>query len=181
VRAALLHNAYRHGVWRDGRPRPTARRRREVRAATGPEIEQLVFAYHGFPWSEASVQELLARGGTLDGTERDLVVLRLANEVEDRLDLGLLHSQQVRRDVTAMIALAEGLGLPVLATGLRQVQAEEAAGRVEPGLVRPDHGVVRMAPRSHRRRVGAWSYEEYLHGRRQLGAALRRAGLRRPR
>jgi hypothetical protein len=66
--------------------------------------------------------------------ERDLVLLRLANEVDDRTDLGLLHGRQPRLDDRPLIELAQAVDQPGLASTLRGLAEEEAGAEVEPGV-----------------------------------------------
>lgn len=178
VRAALLHNAYGTGVWKDGRFRATPRRRRELRSVIGAEAEELVCAYEQFPWSDEAVRRLLDHPDDLVGRERDLTLLRLANEVDDRTDLGLLHSRQVRRELPPMIELAERIGATALSDELRQVADEEATADVEPGLRNAAHGAVVLAPLSHRRRWPLVVTAGYQGSRKLGGRVLRRLGLR---
>jgi len=173
VRAALAHNAYQLGRWRNGRPGATARRRREVRAALGDEAEALVLAYGRFAWWEDDIDRLWSRSGALSERERDLVLLRLANEVADRSDLGLLLSHQHRRPLEPMIDLAGAIDQPVLARWLGHLGEQEASATVEPGLRRLGNGVEVLAPRSHRRRVAPALYDRYRALRRTAGRARR--------
>jgi hypothetical protein len=147
VRAALLHNAYRQaGV--------NAKLRDEVRQVIGAEAEGLVFAHQTFPWDAAAVRGLLGRVDEVRGQERDLVVIRIANEVDDLADLGRLHSGQVRLDLGPVVELAEGLGESHLAAALTSaVAAEDQAVEVEPGLVSPGDRPVLVPSRSHRPRL----------------------------
>jgi hypothetical protein len=155
VRAALLHNAYGAIVRPDGASRIRRRQRREVRDVIGVEAEALVYAYRWMPWDDATVADLLRRAGDLDARARDVLLIRLANEVDDRIDLGLLHDQQERLDTGPIIELAERLDEPLLADALRRVVAEEeAAGSVEPGLRNTERIAIFRAPRSHRPRLG---------------------------
>jgi hypothetical protein len=173
VRAALLHNVYAHGLWRDGRPRATPRRRREVRVAIGSEAEALVFAYQTFLWWEDDIDRLLDRADGLTDRERDLTLLRLVNEVEDRHDLGLLLSRGHRRPLAPVIELARRVDQPVLADWLSWVRDEEDAAVVEAGLRHDAHGVEVIPPRSHRRRVPAAVYSGYRRIRGVAGRARR--------
>jgi hypothetical protein len=174
VRAALVHNAYAHGLWRDGRPRATPQRRRELRAAIGPEAESLVLDYERFGWSESDIDDLRERAARLSDRERDLTVLRLANEVEDRMDLGLLLSRRHRRPLDPMIDLAGRLDRPALATWLAAIRDEEATAVVEPGLHHDAHGVEVIPPRSHRRRPRAAVHAWYRGARSTAGRIRRR-------
>ena len=161
VRAALLHNAYGSVL---GAQVPD-RRRREVRAAIGVDAEALVDGYAGFPWDDDAVVALATRAGELTALERDLVVLRLANEIDDRLDLGGPHSCQPLLDLGPMVDLARGMDQPVLAEALARIVDEEAAAVVEPGvrseervpyvLTPPSDGRRRRAAAARARRLAA--------------------------
>jgi len=84
--AALLHAVYDAGDFGDGRRGPTPRKQTEVRASVGAAAETLVAEYFAWPWRER-LAEVLARGaGVLDDRERPIAFLRLANEVEERVD-----------------------------------------------------------------------------------------------
>jgi hypothetical protein len=178
VRAALLHNVYTHGVWTSGRPGPTPRRRREVRSVLGTEAEELVCAYESFAFWDDDIAALVDQADPIEGRTRDLVLLRLANEVEDRQHLGFLHSHQHRRPLAPMIALANRLVLAPLADGLQVIGREEAEAVVEPGLVADPHGGYLLAPRSHRRRLVALAYGTHRQVRRMAGRGLRAVHLR---
>jgi len=179
VRAALLHNAYGSVLRLGGRSRVTRRRRREVREAIGPEAEALVFAYHWMPWDDAALADLLGRVEDLDERTRDVLAIRVANEVDDRADLGLLHSHQEPQAAGPIVELAERLGEPALAEALRRVVAdEEGAGAVEPALRQPERVAVFHAPRSHRRRLALVLRDDLRWARRQgrrVAGRLRRA------
>lgn len=174
VRAALIHNAYAHGLWRSGRPRPTPVRRREVQAAIGVDAEALVLDYEQFGWREDDIVRLLARADELSERERDLTVLRLANEIEDRTDLGLLLSWRHRRPLEPMIELAGSIGQPFLADWLSWLHDEEAGAVIEPGLFHDAHGSEIIPPRSYRRRVVPLLDDWYRACRREAGRARRR-------
>ena len=91
VRAGLLHAAYVQGDFGDGPPGVTPRRRKTVRDAIGEDAEELVARYTTLPWRSgdlSSERDLPARLGPLD---RDVFRIRLANEVEELVDFGILH------------------------------------------------------------------------------------------
>jgi len=84
--AALLHAAYEQGDFGDGRSVRTPQKSDEVRAAIGADAETLVAQYFDWPWRER-VAELLEGGPDgLADWERVITFLRLANEIEERID-----------------------------------------------------------------------------------------------
>jgi hypothetical protein len=172
VRAAVLHNVYRLGQWGDGFPRVTARRRAEVRAAVGDEAEGVIARYDQFGWSDEVVARTIAVPPAPDDPRRDLILLRLADEIEDRLDGGQRYSQQSTRATAPLIELARVLDEVVLADLL--VAVDQDADTIEPGLIRADHGTPFVTPRSLHRRPGAVLGGFHQQARRKLGPLLRR-------
>ena len=178
VRAALVHNAYGGVLAADLSERATRKRRVALREVIGVEAEQLVWEYCCFAWDDEAVAGLRERADRLSGVERDLTVLRLANEVDDFTDLGLLHSHQERLEDGPMVALAEAIDEPVLAAALRRLAIEEAAAQVEPGVRGAERISYRLVPPSAPRgRLAAKRLE--LEGRRlarRVRWRLRRGG-----
>jgi (p)ppGpp synthase/HD superfamily hydrolase len=117
VLAGLLHAAYDDG--------DSARAR--VRAAVGAETEALVTAYAAVPWSAAWLRERLADERPIPSEERDVLLMRVANQLEDLVDDGARHGSPRRpRPLRNGAMLAERLGVPELARHLR-----DAADTVE--------------------------------------------------
>jgi hypothetical protein len=154
VTAALLHSAYTHGDFGDGRRRTGERRRAEVRCAIGEEAERLVHQY------------ALGAGGP------ELGLIRLSNDLEDCLDGGLVHGRRFSRDEAERFlaereATAARGGWPELEASFRELRIGwegdvgmpsdaprpdflERAGAVRLG----DHrSSFRLAPRSTRPRL----------------------------
>jgi hypothetical protein len=171
VAAALVHAAYTHGNFGAGRGL-TDRKRARLRGAVGDEVEALVAAYTTFAWY-GHIQDTLVRLPTLGPWTRDVAVMRLANDLDDHLHLGLLYESgkswggDREPEQAACVALAHQLGLADLADALAAVFAETARGTIEPAC-RPRHrflpgaGVMYHAgrdssfvlpPLSHRRRL----------------------------
>jgi hypothetical protein len=130
VRAALLHNVagsvFGHQRLAD---------RRELEAAIGAEATDLVLAYPSMPWDADAVAAHIGRADRLAGRERDLVVLRLANEVDDRLDGGRPGTPV---DGEVLVELATRLGEPVLADLLARAPAAPRASTADgPRFVPP--------------------------------------------
>jgi len=131
IGAALLHAAYTHNVFDDLGRSATRRRRRSLRRLVGPEIEILVYRYTVERWDFDRVRALTSEAP--DPTERDLLVLRVANEIDEHLD-GAMRFDPKRTDplhdppgTAAHAALARHYHLDVLAALLEEVTAEAAA------------------------------------------------------
>jgi len=133
VSAALLHAAYLlHAFEGSRRVRRRERHRGELRAAVGAEVEELIWEYDRLPWYRAEALERhLAELPGCTQRRRQLLVMRLANELEDRMDRAMAYTardRQQRRAAAAplMAKLAEALGHPELAAELALADAEAA-------------------------------------------------------
>lgn len=129
VAAGLLHAAYDQGDFGITRWR---NRRARVRVAIGGAAETLVWIYHERGWNDLAV--VRARDGldTLTKIDRTIVLMRLANELDDNLDLEMryCHSakDQHRKHRDAIIAIARALHQPALAHALEEVYREADDG-----------------------------------------------------
>lgn len=136
VQAAQLHALYILHTFDGSRRRaPGNRRRREVAALIGERGEALIAAYGTLAWSNAAV---------IDGyrsalnespvARRQLLLLRLANELEDHLDQATLYSQEYALEgsqlrLAAASRLARDLGHGALADELTEVMPEKSVPR----------------------------------------------------
>lgn len=128
--AGLLHSAYTHGDFGFGRGQMTRKARDRLRAAFGPQIECLVAVYSRHPWNASTVANWIENAETLDADARQIVVIRLADTIEDALDHGLQLSAKTENpnraiSVESLVILAHALGHPRLGASLRHVLQEE--------------------------------------------------------
>lgn len=160
VATGLLHAAYTHGEFGNGWLGVSNAKRARVRAAVGPEIEDLVARYTALRWAPATIPAIRARLDAMTGLERDVLLVRLANELEDHLDLGILYPGDVprrlrfmREDLPAAVEMAERLGYPELAESLTAAfdQIERAA--ISPAVRRTEAESFRLPFASHRLRL----------------------------
>lgn len=155
VAAGLLHAAYASGEWGDGRGGALTPQRRQVVQSLDEEVEELVLCYTKLRWDAASIPRLHERLGALSEPERSVVLLRLANLMEDYLDLGIAYSQKSHKDKQADPVLelaartAERLDQPRLAAELRRVFEENRTADIAPALVRSEQSSFTVVPLSH--------------------------------
>jgi (p)ppGpp synthase/HD superfamily hydrolase len=122
VQAALLHAAY--SLRR--RVGSASGRRARLRSAVGPEVEQLVFAYDQLPWNSAArLERHVEAFAGYDQTTRWVVLMRLANELEDHLDRSAAYASTdlARRRLQCRdgcLALARAAGSSALVGELRE-------------------------------------------------------------
>jgi uncharacterized protein DUF6817 len=118
IGAGLLHAAYSNGEFRIIRRR---NRRPRVVAAIGEAAEALVWRYHERPWTPSVIGRLCREHAGLSQTDRLVVLMRLANELDDNLDLAKLQSHEdgaFRNSRDDLVALSRALGCPGLANAL---------------------------------------------------------------
>jgi len=126
VAAGLLHNVYEQGDFGDGRKSISMSRRRKITRVLGPEVEECVARFSSLSrewWST----NLLAPENPRDLPSIDRAVLSviLAEHLEHLLDLdALYYGHSVHRryldNCKIAIEVANGLGLPRLATEMRE-------------------------------------------------------------
>jgi (p)ppGpp synthase/HD superfamily hydrolase len=157
VLAGLIHAAYTHGEFGDGWRGVTAAKRAHLRTVVGDDAEDLVDRYSRFRWRADALAGLKTALPGLDGANRDVVLMRLANELDDHLDLGVLYYEDAerRRDLLEPLALcveiARDLGNDRLADALSETFAECRAAPVPPTMRIPGaRGSFLLPPASHR-------------------------------
>ena len=159
IAAALLHAAYSAGDFGDDRRGISDPKRERIRSAVGERIEEYVFRYHSLAWSDEAIRSSFERLDSMMPIERDVVLMRLANELEDHLDFGMLYcgeqkrASSGRRRCQLLVGTARKLGFPDLADELRQTIEETAAAVVPPELLRTNarNASFLLAPQSCQR------------------------------
>ncbi len=164
VVAGLLHSVYAHGDFGAFRPGITERKRAVVREAAGIRAEAYVARYATLDWGPSAINGYLGGMDRLDALDRAVVVLRLADRLEDTLDGGDLYcanAEQRLRNLAqggaSMVNLASALGFPRLAAELGEALSFLSSARIPHGLQNGDgHTRVYLAmPNSCRMRYSA--------------------------
>lgn len=124
IAAGLLHVVYDYGDFGDGRSGISPAKQQPTIAVLGTQAEEYVRRYTLFNWSwnEAQLIEIRDRIASLDSFDRAVLLIRLANELEDFLDLGILYCESaegrkegIKATGHLLIELANKLGFPMLA------------------------------------------------------------------
>jgi (p)ppGpp synthase/HD superfamily hydrolase len=159
VTAGLLHAAYALGDFGTGRAGITTAKRERVRDVVGPDVELLVTRYTRFAWNRHTIPQILSGVTTLQPEQRDVLVIRLANELEDHLDLGVLYCQNaesrreyIRSPLNQSVEMARRLGLPQLADALDAAFTEVLSGQVPAALRNARGFTFQQPPASQMRR-----------------------------
>lgn len=192
VVAGLLHSVYTHGEFGDGKRGISERKRAQLRSIIGREAEELIAAYTNILWDEHNILLVQQRLSVLNGTDREALLMRLANELEDHLDLIALYSGHVdlrRRAINLYlhhcVDIAKRLGFPSLSVELANVFEATLSTDLPDALTRTHEsykssGAVflldfessfLLSPISHRARA-AWRLRRFL--RQQLQVRLSR-------
>lgn len=142
VVAGLLHAAYTAGDFGDGKKGITNDKRDWLSKVVGKEIEAYISGYTELHWSDKTVPEIYARFEHFDSKERDIILIRLANELEEFLDFGILYSGvEKRRHYNyidgvgkIMLIMAEKLGYPALAKEIEKEFLEVMKVDIPPSI-----------------------------------------------
>src|SRR5439155_6816367 len=135
VAAGLLHAAYTHGDFGDGVRGLTDDKRAQVRAPVGNRVEDYVARYAGLRWDAESIPAIATDLGSMTQADRDVITIRLANELDEYLDLGMLYGVESRQRVIdytkatkpILVEVAERLGWGQLASELARLCDETLA------------------------------------------------------
>lgn len=146
VVAALLHAAYDQGRFSGWRRAVTDTKRAAVRAVAGDEAETLVSRYH-----------------VHDDADGDVVLLELANQLEDLVDLAGAYSAKPYDQAERASDRAKELGFPELAEALARAVADNRRANLPAGLASDRRSSFLASPATHREKL------ELTIGRRLAG------------
>ncbi len=158
IGAALIHAAYLHGNFagiRKGISEPT---RKQVRDAVGDKVEEYVERYERIPWGPNTIPVLHETLGELSPFDRDVLLIRLANDLEHNLDLGSLYRenwpQYIERYGPSMVIMAEKLGFASLSSEMATVFRNITSADVplEPRMRASQDAAYLIVPNSYRER-----------------------------
>ena len=157
VVAGLLHAAYTHGEFGDGWRSMNTVKRTRVATVVGGEAERLIARYTVFKWRCEALSGLRTTLSGLDDTDRHVIMIRLANELDDHLDLGILCCPDAERRLSLLeplavcVDLARDLGQYRLADALSEAFAACRAAKIPIATSHSSgRGSFLLAPASHR-------------------------------
>ena len=183
VTAGLLHSTYTHGDFGAG-PGVVTANRQEVKRIVGAECEEYIARYADLVWNLANIQTVYAKLDELDGIDRDVILIRLANELEDLLDRGLVycasaeHRTRHRQTVGQLILdIAKNIGLTRLTAELEALLDQSALDEIPLELRQQSRPAFLVPPSSSRRKPAVVFRQEVIARlRRAASAVARRAG-----
>ncbi|MEM9486929.1 MAG: DUF6817 domain-containing protein, partial [Cyanobacteria bacterium P01_F01_bin.116] len=124
VIAGLLHAVYVQGDFGQNKPGISSAKTKQIQAAVGISVERYIAAYTVTKWPIRKPVE------DLDEFERSVLIMRLADTLEDHLDLGVLYSSQAKRKsagkhIENQIELAQKLNLLDIVDRLSEIRSLE--------------------------------------------------------
>ena len=159
VAAGLLHAAYEQGDFGLGLSGRHVDKKTELTRTVGEEAEDYLERYFRLQWNRDTIMSLPARAATLTVTEQRVLLIRLANELEDHLDLGIQFCGNRAQRMARMDALGEDavelarrLGYAALAEELSTAFADNRAAAVPLALKGQEAYSSLRIPRSCARR-----------------------------
>ena len=137
VCAGLLHAVYSRGNLRgSGKRGISEAQRQQLLDAVGPEVEKYVARYTKLKWNKHTIPIIRDSLDSLELIDREVLLIRLANNLEEYLDFGLFYCTEVKREKYSnhserlVVEIAEKLGFPSLATELVTAQREIALAEI---------------------------------------------------
>jgi hypothetical protein len=152
-----------------------------VERVLGIEAAALVARYAALEWNARTLPALHARLPALSAADRDVVLIRLANELDDHLDLAALYCanaedrrRKIGADLRLVVEIAKELGFPELASSLDRAFDATLTARI-PSALRTKHAAsFTVTPPSPWRRRSARVRQIVAAVRRRGGRLLRR-------
>jgi len=128
IKAGLMHAAYVGGDFGDRVKGVSDTKRDQLVAAIGARAEGIVLAYTQFQWPPADIDDFQMLASAEEPAIRSAALLRVANELEEHIDLGVCYCNERARkhisgDLTvqgSLTGMAESLGHPALAIALAE-------------------------------------------------------------
>lgn len=167
IAAGLLHAAYEHGDFGSPMKGISSVKRAKLREKLGAEVEDYIARYTALLWTKTTIPEIYEKFRLFGPIERDVLLIRLANELEDLSDLGVLYCHSAAgkcrhygRIASSMIHMAREIGFPRLAEELNEAVVNTIAEKAFEELKSNYKGVRLVVPGSYTRRVrhrlGQW-------------------------
>lgn len=148
VIAGLLHAAYESGDFVDGTGSATEAHRKVLREHVGADVERIVVAYQQLRWKPEIVEPLLRDWSAVPGAARDVLLIKIANELEDHVSLGMRFCNESRAAIfvprETCLTLAGLLGQPLLRQALETSYRQTDAAHWAEALADPRVGSYRV-------------------------------------
>jgi (p)ppGpp synthase/HD superfamily hydrolase len=167
VVAGLIHAAYRYGDFGEARSGVSQSKRKQVVDIVGGEIEAYVARYENRNWNLQNLAILYDGLDDLSSLDRNVILIRMASELERCLDLGELYFPDTQQRRAAQqkfietgaplwVKMAGRLGFASFSAEMKTVFEEMAAskGLVGPRVQTQQQGAFLVRPESLSERLG---------------------------
>lgn len=184
VSAGLLHATYIHGDFGTaGIKTISESKRKKIRDTAGDKIEEYIFKYTYLKWNSQTIPIILNHLNTESESDCNVLLMRLANELEDNLNLTPLYCPDAEKRIMyikqsgpLMIKMGEHLGFPYLASKMKEVFEEIISSEISDELRNinsPIHAHS-IAPKSFRKRLFPVVYHPIYSGLHFINKLLNR-------
>jgi (p)ppGpp synthase/HD superfamily hydrolase len=182
VVCGLLHAAYQEGDFGNYAHGMLEQKRQRLRSAIGTEAEDLIAAYTTSSRTGPALIKTHGRFGELTPLERTILLVQLANELDDYRETVALYAHNadfrldnIRLSGRHQAELAQFLGYPQLAEALHETYRESLATEIEPELRANEDNGYMLIPLSCRRRWPVVARDTLFRVRRRLRRAVDQA------
>ncbi len=166
VAAGLLHAVYQFGDFGDGGRGISPKKQNKVKEAVGETSETYVAQYTALEWQKDNIINIHQNLAQLDEIQKKVLLMRLANELEDHLDGGVIYCSNLQKRLDylnscghLMIEMAKELGYPQLARELERVFQETFSLKIPTALQNNTPYSYILATSSPLKRfIGQWRY-----------------------
>ena len=128
VAAGLLHAAYNNGDFGNREKGISDAQRKQLRNAVGKDVEDYIARYTALKWPVDQQDSILSKEfDTISSLDRQILLMRLANELEEYLDNSFFYCspkkrlqrlKRINENGHLMVEAAQKLGFSTLATKL---------------------------------------------------------------
>lgn len=166
VAGGLLHAVYEFGDFGDGGRGMSSQKRLQMKQQMGEKIENYIAQYTLFKWNQENIINTFHSFDKIDHEIKDILLMRLANELEDHLDGGMVYSGKLEKHLEKfnscnhlMVKMAMMLGYSSLANTLNQVFQETLSLTIPSSLQNNNpYSYILTTSSPLKRFIGQWRY-----------------------
>jgi (p)ppGpp synthase/HD superfamily hydrolase len=157
VSAGLIHNVYQNGDFGNRKKFISKFKRKYIRKAVGDEVEEYVAQFATSRWDSLSISNIRDRISNLSMIDRNVILLRIADNLEHLLDLDVLYYAEKEKElyltnIHLLEEIAVELGFPKLTTELKQSYKKTFPNKISIEFSPKISKSYNVPPRSYRKR-----------------------------
>lgn len=165
ISASLIHSIYQEGDFGNYKQGFSFAKRKKIKSLLGEEIETYVFNYANFKWNYQEIIKIRDNLESMTSLEKDLILMRLADQLEDCLDLGILYcsnghirKQSLQNKKGFLVEIAHKIGFPKLAEELEKEIDNTINGQLLTELINVDYSCrsFYIPPKSYWQKPHLW-------------------------